>query len=115
LASYGSSSKRLAKQIGNIVGFPIRREKRNDHSMRGAPLAAQAILYLDERIGIAKMLKLHERLPRMVLAFAAIRAVIVAINDVNEGCRLELCVFRAYDQQKFTMNQLAEHVVGFRE
>jgi hypothetical protein len=45
LASYGSSSKRLAKQIGNIVGFLIRREKRNDHSMRGAPLAAQAILY----------------------------------------------------------------------
>ena len=59
--------------------------------------------------------KLHERKRRMVLAFAAIRAGIVAIIDVSEGCRLELCVFHAYDQQKFTMNQLAEHVVGFRE
>ena len=39
----------------------------------------------------------------MVLAFAAIRAGIVAIIDVSEGCHLELCVFQTYDQQKFTM------------
>ena len=74
----------------------MRREERDDHCSRAASLAAQSILHLYQRKRIAQVRsELHERYPGSMLTHAAVRAVIVAVIDMSEGSRLELCVFHA--------------------
>jgi hypothetical protein len=76
----------LAKEVRDVAGALIRRQKRDDYLPRAATLAPWPFSHFCQREIIAKMrAQLHEGEPSGVLALAAIRAVEVRIVDVCEG------------------------------
>ncbi len=60
---------------------------------RAAAFTAQSVFHLDQRETVAEPgAQFHQREPRRVPALAAMRAVVVRIVDVREGCGFELGV-----------------------
>ncbi len=93
----GSPLGRLPKEVRDIAaGLLIRREERDDDRPRAAPLTAQPVLYVRQREIIPEVrTQFHQRKTCRVLALATIRAVVVRVVNVSEGCGLQLGVFHA--------------------
>jgi hypothetical protein len=81
------SPGRLLKEMRDVAGSLIRCEEGDDDLARLAALASQPVFELDQWEGIAEMLaQFLERESGGVFALSAIRAVVVRVVDVREGC-----------------------------
>ena len=90
----GSSVRWLVEQVRHVARSLVRREEGDDDLSRAAVLTSQALSHLPQWKAIAEVLaQFLERKPCGVLALTAVRAVVVRIIDVCEGCSLEFGVF----------------------